>query len=164
MLLLPYDRFILKSRLTEDEIMSRLTDSMEPWQTLRWGSSNSKEYEGEIDGLEFKLKRIIGYRNSFLPRIFGEIIRSKDSMRIEIKMRMHFFVQIFMIIWIGFTGFFTFSYWLSFNGELVIDVFFLISNLLPFFGYGLTMVGYVPERNRSKNHLMKLFEAVEELN
>lgn len=98
---LPTENITYKTRLKEDEIIRRLSDCIEPEKTFRFGifsSGSTKSYEGKINGQTFNIKRIISYRNSFLPRINGVIERDFDGLTIKVKMRLHTFVIVFLCI------------------------------------------------------------------
>ncbi|MCA9975715.1 MAG: hypothetical protein KC413_08185, partial [Anaerolineales bacterium] len=60
-------------------------------------------FEGTVENGRFNINRIINYRNSFLPIIVGQFHDDLGFTRIEITMRLHYFVMAFMGIW-----FFTF--------------------------------------------------------
>ncbi|MEN7550521.1 hypothetical protein AAG747_21555 [Rapidithrix thailandica] len=76
---LPFENITYKTKLDSEEIQNRITEIIEPEKIFRktgfWGSSNYKPYEGRVDGTSFTITRIIGYGNSFLPRIKGNIER-----------------------------------------------------------------------------------------
>lgn len=159
---LPTENITYKTRLKEEEIFKRLSANIEPEKTFRFGglsSGSAKTYEGQVNGQTFDIKRIISYRNSFLPRIIGIIERDFDGLTINIKMRLHILVIIFLCVWCAGVGFGcitilmqTFS-----NSE------FNPPTLIPFgmliFVYILTMGGFKYESNKSKKDLQTLFEA-----
>lgn len=158
---LPTENITYKTRLEAEEITKRLSQIVEPEKTFRFsniGSSATKSYEGKINDQTFNIKRIIGYRNSFLPRIKGTIERDYDGMTIKVKMRLHIFVIVFLYFWFGSAGLgciavLTQSFSLEFN----------VRTLIPFglllFVYGMTMGGFKFESNKSKKELQKIFEA-----
>ena len=76
---LPHENLTYKTHLSKKEIIRRLRYETEPKQLIRIGSifGRHKEYEGTINENSFEISRIISYRNSFLPRIKGEIEESK---------------------------------------------------------------------------------------
>jgi len=159
---LPTENITYKTRFKEEEIINRLSDIIEPEKTFRFGifsSGSTKSYEGQINGQTFNIKRIIGYRNSFLPRIKGIIERDYDGITIKVKMRLHIFVIVFLCFWcsgvgLGCIAILTQSFE---NSE------FNPTTLIPFgmllFAYGLTMGGFKFESNKSKKYLQKIFEA-----
>jgi len=156
---LPIENIVYKTKLKEDEIIERLSDFIEPRKTFRFrifGSDSMKSYEGQITGQTFDIKRIIGYRNSFLPRINGTIKRDYDGTAIEVKMRLHIFVIIFLCVWCGFACMVFLTQVLSspqFNSVTLTTMGALI------FVYAMTMGGFKFESNRSKKDLQTLFEA-----
>ncbi len=102
---LPYENITLVTMLTEREIYSKLNDFIEFDKSHRVGlydTKSTKKYSGQIIENSFYIKRIINYKNSFLPRIEGTIISDIRGTKVNIKMRLYPLVLIFMIIW--FTG------------------------------------------------------------
>jgi hypothetical protein len=159
---LPVENIVYKTKIKEDEVIRLLSDSIEPEKNFRFKifiSSSSKPYEGKINSNTFEIKRIINYRNSFLPRIKGVISRESDKTIIKVKMQLHPFVVSFLSIWFISIGFVTIILLL----QLFIDAKFNPLTLIPFvmliFAYALTMFAFKLESNRSKKDLQKLFKA-----
>ncbi|WP_113638776.1 hypothetical protein [Nubsella zeaxanthinifaciens] len=159
---LPAENIIYKTRLKEDELIRRLSDYIEPEKTFRFGvfgSGSTKSYEGQISGQAFNIKRIISYRNSFLPRINGVIERDFDGLTIKVKMRLHIFVIVFLCIWCGGVGLGCLAFLMQafskseFNPATIIPFGMLI------FAYALTMGAFKFESNKSKKDLQTIFEA-----
>jgi hypothetical protein len=155
---LPIENIIFKTSLKEDEIIRRLSDCIEPEKTFRFSvfsSSSAQSYEGQINGSSFTINRIIGYRNSFLPRINGVIERDLDGLTIKVKMRLHIFVIVFLCIWCGGC--------IAFLIQAFDNSAFNQATLIPFgmliFIYALTMGGFKYESYKSKKDLQALFEA-----
>lgn len=159
---LPKETLIFKTKLKEDEVISRLSQSVEPEKLIRsglFGSTNTKPYEGTITGKNFSIRRIIKYRNSFLPRILGSVEQDIQGTSIKVKMRLHIFVLCFLFIWC--------------SGALI-GLFFMAKNVVdnkgfdPWFFmpigmlllvYVLTIAAFKYESGKAKNDLKTLFEA-----
>jgi len=101
--LLPYLRYEVISPKTPSEVQAALRGLVEPRRFLRLGAG-TRPFEGEVEDRTFDLQRIIGYRNSFLPRIRGTIDATSEGSRISITMRLHPFVLVFMTAWLGFAA------------------------------------------------------------
>ena len=164
---LPAENIIYKTRLKPKEIIKRLADSIEPAKTFRFrlfGSNSAKAYEGQINGQAFEIKRIINYRNSFLPRITGSIEQEYDGTTVKVKMRLHVLVLGFLCIWCCVVGFFCISI-LSF---IVRSREFSLPTLIPFgmllFAYVLTLASFKYESKKSKKDFEAMLEteAIEE--
>lgn len=105
--LLPFENLILTTKLSVAEVTKRLTDNIEIQKTSKFFTLNnhsSKLYRGTILNNNFKISRIINYRNSFLPIISGSIYSAIGKTEVEIKMRLHQFVFIFILIWFSAVG------------------------------------------------------------
>lgn len=129
--------------------------------TGKFGTNNHKPYEGSINGNSFSITRIIGYRNSFLPRISGEIEKDFDGSRINVKMRLHVVVIVFLFIWFGGVGIgcsAALATGFKFGSQS-----FEPMSLIPFgmliFSYALVTGGFKYESIKSKKYLSQLFEA-----
>src|SRR5262244_4004719 len=101
MKLLPFENYFLDSKLSADEIISRLQNQMEPRKYARFtflkDQNSYKPYEGKIEANRFWINRIIRTRNAFLPMISGEIEKNGFGSRVRIKMRMMTIAIVFMI-------------------------------------------------------------------
>ncbi|MCB8966977.1 MAG: hypothetical protein H6660_08775 [Ardenticatenaceae bacterium] len=100
--LIPYTRFTLKTYLNAQEAERRLAERTRARRWLRSFLSKpdpSQPFEGVVENGRFNINRIINYRNSFLPIIVGQFHDDLGFTRIEITMRLHYFVMAFMGIW-----------------------------------------------------------------
>lgn len=159
---LPAENITFKTKLKRNEVLKQLLENVEPEKTFRFALFNrdsTKPYEGYITRQSFEIKRIIGYRNSFLPRISGILEEDFDGTRIKVKMRLHALVIVFLCIWCGFLGI-AFIAMLSqefsspgFNSLVLMPLGMII------FAYALTMGGFKFESISSKKDLQSIFEA-----
>jgi hypothetical protein len=151
-LLIPYTRFTLKTYLKADEAEQRLAAHVEPRKLSRGFSRNHKFFAGKIENRQFNINRIIHYRNSFLPVIVGQIHDDLDTSRIEVTMRISYFVIVFMAVF-----FFMFSGFLF--SESGID----FGGAFPFLGFMIFFyiiaVGFFNfEVNKARRHLEEIFQ------
>jgi hypothetical protein len=100
MQILPYRRVELSSPLPIANVLQALSDAVAPPRSLRLGLGRDP-FEGTVTGTEFRIHRIIGYRNSFRPQISGTVAPDGQGSRISITMRLHAVVAVFMAIWFG---------------------------------------------------------------
>jgi len=102
MALLPFERLTLRTPLSPDEVYARLAAAVEPVRWYRSPFSRAhRPYEGEITPNGFKIRRVINYRNSFLPAITGRIRVDEIGSAIELVFRLHVVVAVFMVVWLG---------------------------------------------------------------
>lgn len=116
-----------------------------------------KPYEGWLRGNSFKVNRLIMYRNSFLPTIKGEIVKEYRGAKVHITMRLHTFVLVFMLIWLG--GVFAFciaALFTSAGGEM--GAFILVPFGMLLFGYGLSTAAFKYESKKSKAFFAEVLE------
>ena len=95
------DCFEIDSLLPACEIYAALDAVVEPPKWFRWRSTSGKKFYGEISNDNFKIWRIISYRNSFIPIIEGKITPTISGSSIAVTMRLHWFVALFMLFWLG---------------------------------------------------------------
>jgi len=100
---IPYLELTLQSLLAPEEVMRRLEVYVRPRRTFaeRFTVYSEKPYEGELAQSEFRISRIIGYRNSFLPFSEGKVYPSDSGSKIRLVLRMHPFVNLFALVWFG---------------------------------------------------------------
>jgi hypothetical protein len=96
--LLPFDRFKIETTLTSDEVHNILAANVEPSQWLRF-RGNRCPWEGEVMTESFRIRRIIRYRNSYLPLLRGHIIATSGGSIVEGTMTLQPIVLGFMIFW-----------------------------------------------------------------
>lgn len=157
---LPFENLRYCTKLSSEEIIVRLSEKIEPEKTFRFASLSKiphKAYEGKIENGSFNISRIINYRNNFLPIIKGRIEQSTNETMISIKMRMHIFVIIFMVLWLGIAGLICFAILIFSNETGFTPV--LISFGMFIAGYIIMTGGFKYESYKSKKYLAELFEA-----
>lgn len=162
MLLLPIDTITYRTKLSEDEVISRLTaiiDTERKVRSIFASSPITKPYEGQVNGNQFTVRRIIRYRNSFLPEIKGTIQQGVGETLVRVKMHLHIFAVIFLGLWCSMVGFFC----LGSLGRIMNGTKLASSELKPFgmllFVYVLTMVAFKFESIKSKKQLRTLLDA-----
>ncbi len=100
--LLPYEKFEMTSSMSPGEVLVTLADSTEPRKWMRLFGGGRCPFEGEVFGNAFEIRRIIGYRNSFLPQISGTVGPGPSGgSQIVVGMTLHPFVLVFMCVWFG---------------------------------------------------------------
>jgi len=163
---LPYEHLRIKTRLSVEEVRKRVEETTEPKRLFRWFEVNHKPYQGKIEGSHFEVSRIIHYRNSFLPKIKGEIQADVRGCSIDLRMYPHELVMVFTIFWLGSIGFFFLRMLGAFlssgtasnTGDLST---LLIPAGLLLFGYVLIVGGFKFESTKSKTFFHELFQAEE---
>ncbi len=100
--LILFRKIIIISSLTETELISRLSKIVDlKKKTFSFSNPDpAKQYVGKIESRQFKIHRIIKGRNSFIPIIQGNIINNLSTRSIELKMRLHFIVILFLL-WVS---------------------------------------------------------------
>ena len=160
---LPFENITYTTKLDSEEILNRLNNIIEPRKTFRnngiFGGGHHKPYEGSINGASFSVTRIINYRNSFLPKINGAVEKDLDGTKINVRMRLHLFVIIFMAIWLIGVGIgcLAFIFTMLDNNKFEPMIFIPFGMLL--FGYALVTGGFKYESKKTKKDLAQLFES-----
>ncbi len=151
MIFLPFETIIIETTLTKEDAMLNLTKNIEPEKTFRFiNRSDTKDFEGCLRGDEFEIRRIIRYKNSFLPVISGRIETSGLATRITVKLRLNPGAMAFMLIWFGFVTLFLIASIIK-PGDPIETVVLPIVMLV--FGYAVTIGAYLFESYRTKEIL-----------
>ncbi|WP_454046435.1 hypothetical protein [Chryseobacterium sp. Marseille-Q8038] len=155
---LPFERITYRTHLSEQEVLTRLSDFVEP-KKFGLGRNYMKEYEGSIHNNSFEISRVIQYRNSFLPQINGRIQKENNGVKIQVALSLHAFVLFFLIVWCSFALIFFIGVSIRAirEKEISVELFLPLGMLL--FVYALTMVGFKSESKQSKEFLRRSFEA-----
>lgn len=154
--LLPFQRLEIHSPLPAEEAAERLAAQVEPLRWFRF-KHGTCAFEGSVDGSEFRIRRVIGYRNSFLPQIRGTISPTATGSRIDCRLSLHPFVIAFMVIWFGAV--------IAIGGAFVFTPtepgrspwFRLIPVAMLVFGWILATGPFAFEANRARHLLTELF-------
>ena len=159
---LPAEDITFQSKLKEAELLQRLEDNIEPERAFRFGlfqRRETKPYQGKVVGNSFNISRIISYRNSFLPRISGNIENTFSGSLIRVKMRLHVAVLVFMCIWGGIVGAVGILFLSQAFGSTDFDPMMLVPLGMLVVFYVVIMLAFKYESNQSKADLQNLFEA-----
>ncbi len=151
------ENLIYRTQLSENQVIEKLQDCIAPKKDFSLfdrynNTSNGKLYEGKISGKTFEVSRIINYRNSFLPVIMGNITQENNATLIKINMRLHKFVNVFVLIWFVF---FAFVVILIMTKEVN---FLLELYVIPFVVLTIFFGAFKFETNKSKKDFQQIFE------
>ncbi len=166
MKLIPYETLTINTSLHPEEALHKLQAVIEPKRIFRWWLSAHKPYEGVINGDQFTVSRILGYRNSFKPIIHGKIQHEINGCSIRITLSLDRLVILIMAIWFGLVFISFLSFLVNFIGSATPEGKWqpnvvpsaLISIGMLAFGYGLMMGGFIFEAAKSKAFFRKLFK------
>jgi len=61
-------------------------------------------FAGSVEEGSFKIRRDIGYQNSFLPLIYGRIVPIPTGTRVSVTMFLHPLVVVFVVVGLGSLG------------------------------------------------------------
>jgi len=159
MQLLPRESLTLTVPVPLEIAIARLEANIEPYKMVRWGfSRRHAPYEGAISGATFELRRIIHYRNSFLPLIRGKFEPISDrETRIQIRMTLHPISAVVAIplflFWIGVVAVVLMAEILS--GDF--SVFSLFFGGIPILSFAMFWAVFRYEVDRSRRELTRIF-------
>lgn len=148
---LPYHRFSFVSRLSRADAMRVMATHLEPEKWFRFGGpADDRRFEGAITGDRIHMRRIIGYRNSFLPVIDMDIVGMGANAEVRVAMRPFVIVFAFAALWFAVVG----SSLLAAGGEM-----WWLSLLLLLFLYGMVMGGFWFEASKQERTLRAILQA-----
>ena len=163
---LPSKSLVYHSLLTKEELLERLRDAVETERSHDLSSRNkinSKSYLGTIQNGSFNIRRVINYKNSFLPQISGVISEDINGTQIKVEMKLMNFVKFFMIIWFSFCVFFVLIFLLVLlfdkksNSESGFSI--IIPLLMLIFASFLVSSGFQSESEKSVKDLEEILKA-----
>ncbi|HTQ02819.1 MAG TPA: hypothetical protein VMI54_03140 [Polyangiaceae bacterium] len=93
---IPQRHVALDTRLSVEEVVASLSRAVAPQGTR----DSRRLFRGTVAEHGFELRRVIAYRNSFLPRIHGTIDGRGEKTRVALDMRLESFTQFFMGFWL----------------------------------------------------------------
>jgi len=162
MKLLPYRKIILHTSLTKDQCRETLRNNMVLGSPDSFSHSNPHNVNllGTTYGDTFKACRIIDYRNSFAPIVYGQFRTVSDGTKTIIKFRMRDFVLVITIIWLSGTLLASIAGAISVisNNEAISG-----ANIIPagmfIIGMLLINMGFDVEYAKAKAELIQIFKA-----
>lgn len=102
--MLPIEDLVYTSTLRKEALLLHLQNEIETQKAFGIGAIShtySKPYIGKIRNNTFEIKRVIDYRNSFLPQIKGLVMESSNGSKIHVKMNLSDMVKFIMLFWFG---------------------------------------------------------------
>lgn len=143
----PSENITYVTKLSRNEIINKIQRSGE-YQPIRQG------YKDSI----FDIKRTISYQNSFQPMITGRILEGQNLSTIDVEMKPHQFVSIFMTVWLGFALLVCILFLINTTIE-ELGVFFFIPWIMVIMGTVIFYGAFKYESTRSKKDLQRILEA-----
>jgi hypothetical protein len=149
---LPWNHYDIQTSLNREKVVELLGSEVEPRKWPRFSFSRQhKKFEGEVTWEGFKIRRIIHYRNSFLPMIHGRFEQVRRGIDIKVRMRLHPVVIAFMCFWFGFLGLGICIIGVSvISGKTEFSPFLLIPFGMVLFGWLLVSGSFWFEAKRAK--------------
>jgi len=158
--LLPYQKLVIEVPYSREELTRRLgrevTDRKRGWG---WSEKRAELFEGVVSDEGFQIKRIIDYRNSFLPVIQGRFYPHVKGVRVEITMRLHVAVLVFSVVWLNMVGIGVVGVATHILTTRSVDAVTLIPFGMLLFFYLMVTIGFGVEAKKASKLLNSLFEA-----
>lgn len=141
----PADDLVFVTALDEKEVRHRM---------LLLVKARNASYTGDVNGNNFRIRRDIQYRNSFLPIVSGTIEPGIGTTMLRVKMRMHLFVTVFEVLWLTIS--FSFALLALFQPAreaVVFPLMFCVG------GYAMAMIAFYLEARIVKRDFRNTFAA-----
>jgi hypothetical protein len=92
----------MRTKLTIAECRKRLGSATDlGGMALSWDSNGPGPVVGEFRGAVFRLHTKKYYKNSFAPFLYGKLTEEDGGTTVEGSFRMHPFIRLFMVFWLG---------------------------------------------------------------
>ncbi len=155
-----YKRLTIDSPLSQEEAAAKLLEAVAPLRVFYFGFETRPEvFQGSVSKDEFQISRIIRYRNSFLPMLYGRFYPRETGSRIRVVMTLHPFI---LIVAVG-VGLSVGAFVLPILYRLIIDgqADKLVSRpvAIASFVYLVFTLGFGIEANIASRLLKQLFDA-----
>ncbi|MBW4646290.1 MAG: hypothetical protein KME23_25420 [Goleter apudmare HA4340-LM2] len=154
MKILPYDKFTIVTPDSLSVVLQRLSAEVEASKVFRFSREHAP-YQGTVSEQSFHIRRIIDYRNSFLPVIRGSFEAQPHQTVVQIQMSVHPFVMAFLGCWLLF--WYGANIPLTFAGDIPsnIAVFFLGMPIVLLIAF---WAGFWTEANHSRTELAQIIQ------
>jgi hypothetical protein len=152
MMFIPYKRAEMATPLAVDEIVKRLSQSVEMRKSIWLSPYRPKaEYWGMVSAEEFQISRSIRGRNTYLPLITGRFTPSASGTVVSARLTLHPVAVIVLLAFFGSAELLSIRARDGYGLSLFIA--FVILHC------GMNLFGFYPEEKRSIDWLSKLFDA-----
>lgn len=162
MKILPIEKLTLVTNLSKVEVVAALKSNVGLKQNFGlWDQKveNERKFEGVVYDDHFVIKRIIHYRNSFLPEIKGKIIEKLSGTEIEMVLKPVSFVIVFMILWLSFVSVLFIATLIGvIFGKASITV-CIIPTVMLCIGIGMLAFGFSAESEKAKKEIIEILQA-----
>lgn len=158
---MPFRRVEIRTPLPVETVRDRIRQKVRPattdgfWERLEAAiepAADPSTFRGTVSENEFKIRRVIRYRNSFLPVIRGQLSTSVGgNTTIRLTMTLHVFAAAFMVFWLGSVAMAV--PWQMLGQFESIDTRVLIPLGMVLFGIVLTITGFYPEARKAERIL-----------
>jgi hypothetical protein len=156
--LLPYHAFEIRTMMRPDAAREALAVHTEERRLFRLrfpGAGNDSRFEGEVSATGFNITRVIGYRNSFLPVVEGDIASDGGGSRIKVRMRPMTFVIVFLFAFgVIPLSLLPTAFSSGEPGAAAFPFFFIL------FAYAMSMGGFWFEASKQERTLREIFNAL----
>jgi hypothetical protein len=151
----PWHSFTIDCDLPPDLAALLIADRVAP---KKWFGRPDKPFQGTMEGTRFEFSRVIGYKNSFLPWVAGEVVPAGVGSRVQVRMQLHPLVQVFMAVWLGFVGIICIVMLAKLaQGESIGAVGIVVPLGMFAFGWAMTAGGFWMEAGKQERMLREIF-------
>jgi hypothetical protein len=154
--ILPIENIHYLSTLNKEELITLLKKEID---SNNLSTKNHENYIGKIFANKFELKKVINYKNSFLPVINGEIVDGLNGAKIHVKMKLIGFVKVFIIFWLSMAFIAFITSLVTFLCNDISITIILIPLIMLIFGIALTSIGFKSESKKSIKDLEEILKA-----
>jgi hypothetical protein len=157
MKLLPYRKLVIDSPLPVRTAEERLAEATGPRKLFRFGKS-AYAFEGTVSTDDIRIRRVIRYQNSFLPRIHGRFEPRASRSRLVATLSLHPAVTVFMTVWFGMLALIGIPMVLLSLSQGVVGPGVLVPGGMLVFGCVLVCGGFAFEANLATERLTSILE------
>lgn len=157
--LIPFLRITISTQLTPTEVNNRMNCLLKAdnaFRTKYYPEIKISAHDGDYLNASIEMVRHTWYNNSFKPVIRGTVNTVNDSCSIELRLRLHMLVMIFVIFFLSITligggliAIFSFSKNPGFS---------VLSLLMALFMYSFMQIAFVLECREVQREMIRLFE------
>jgi hypothetical protein len=153
--LVPYEHLSIRTPVAANEVVRRLAAAVDP----KPFSADYRLYQGEIASKNFKIRRIINYRNPFRPTVVGHVQEDGTGTVIEATLRLNLFMIAYMAVLFAFVILVGTVITTQVLAAREHPAFGLIPTTMLIFGYLMMQGGFAFESKKAKCFLNELAHA-----
>ncbi len=162
MKIIPSEKLKLVSALSISELEMQLKENIQTKRGLKekYSTTNkNKIFEGTFSSEKFYIQKVIQTKNSFLPQINGTFKSTSNGTNINVELKLHSAVMVFLILLISISSIVSFFMFFNILLNGMDNIVSLVPFAILFFSIAMGHLGFNLDKKQTISDLKKMLKA-----